>query len=390
MCRYALEAAGPRSAANAGACCAGFYETLIGHFLRVDPPKAYQWHRHLESSSFPPPDRSLARLAETVAFRSPASSAAFEQIYKGSTWRNLYGVIVPLLCSRGHSKAAEPLMYHLALYDDQTRLKALTRRLVDAGVSSAASTSKIFRDNTVISREMMNRILGETISIPPKPFNDAFCARLFATRALSILGVEAIGPLSMRELAVREGRPRALVATIQQMEAAGVSIGTSTFARLVKKFATENETDILEHLLASDQHPDALEDKRLQEALLASHMAAQDWGQMKRSLCRSEKRLGKPTPSLMLAIDSVAYAWERAGKRKPLFTAGDSGGGLQHCPRAELQVLNAGRILPPGGSTLFTGKITPGGEILPVNGTEPSGDGILLVNGVEPLEQEAQ
>ncbi|KAI9823036.1 MAG: hypothetical protein M1832_002690 [Thelocarpon impressellum] len=193
----------------------------------------------------------------------------------------------------GSSKVVEPLMYHLALYGDQNRLKRLTRRLVDAGVSFTASTSKIFRDNPVISREIMNRILGETFSISPKPFNDAFCARLFATKALSVslivtgmqvLGVDAIGPLSTRELAVREGRPETIRERIDQMRAAGISIGSSRFSRLVEKFAVENEAHLLEQLLASDQHPETLEDQQLQESLLASHMAAQNWRKMKTSL----------------------------------------------------------------------------------------------------------
>jgi hypothetical protein len=67
---------------------------------------------------------------------------------------------------------------------------------------------------------------------------------------------------------------------MDQLKEYGISLGTSTFSKLVRKFALENKVDLLSDLLSSDQHPGALEDLNLQESLLASYHEARDWRQL--------------------------------------------------------------------------------------------------------------
>ena len=292
-----------------------FYDVVLRHFLRTEQCQALTWHSRFTRHG-PAPKEFLPRLAEVAFENSDKSrlSDAFEQIYSDlEDPGHIYDVVVPLLCSRGQFEVAyrwhkllagkgdlpsssavvEPLLYHLALYGRVERLKRLTKSLVDSGVSFAPSTSKVFRDNTVVSREIMNRFLGERFAIPPKSFNDEFCARLFATKAFSanivisglqILGVDAIGPLSMRELATREPDPGAVLERIGQLDQAGISIGRSTYSQLVRVFAIERKADFLRDILASDQHPDVFEDRQTQESILASHVEVQDWRQVRRVL----------------------------------------------------------------------------------------------------------
>ncbi|KAI9804066.1 MAG: hypothetical protein M1825_001467 [Sarcosagium campestre] len=124
-------------------------------------------------------------------------------------------------------------------------------------------------------------------------FDDTFCARLFATRALSldfvirglgILGVEAIGPVSLRELAVREDNAEGIKNRIQQLESVGISLGPSRFSQLIRRCVSKDDDDLLLSLVRSDQHPDTVQDLALQEKLLAHYLRARDWPEVERTV----------------------------------------------------------------------------------------------------------
>lgn len=280
------------------------YNKIVGHLLATDPEQAYRWHKLIEQIHLP--HSSDLHYCFTQALTSKAALRVFKQIYKELNLRNMYANIVPQLCKlelydiahRWHYllmerkdlpssfDAVQPLLKHLAIYESPVRLRDLTQSLVAAGVPFTASISHAYPDNPVISRETMSRLLGEVHSIAPKSFSDEFCARLFATKAFSIdmvmsglrmFGMEAIGPLSLKEIASRDVTTAAVAARMDRLEELGFSFGSSVFSRLVRKLAVEDKDEMLMGLLASDQHPDALEDPELQESLLASYHAAQDW-----------------------------------------------------------------------------------------------------------------
>lgn len=289
----------------------GLYKAVVGHLLAADPKKVYKWHRRLEKNHRPLPEH--LDLIFNQALTSNEALGVFKRIYIELDVRTLYANIVARLCESGRyetahkwhyllmrmkdmpssSSVVEPLMQHLASYGKSDQLRDLTRSLVDGGIPFTVSTSKAFRDNEVISREIMNRMLGKAHSIAPKTFSDELCARLFATRAFSVdsvlgglrmLGLEAIGPLCIREIALRDATPQAVATRMDQLKEYGISLGTSTFSKLVRKFALENKVDLLSDLLSSDQHPGALEDLNLQESLLASYHEARDWRQFDRTI----------------------------------------------------------------------------------------------------------
>lgn len=136
-------------------------------------------------------------------------------------------------------------------------------------------------------------VFMELVSQPGKPLSDRFCARYFATTAVSVnvilggmqmLGVETLGPLALRELAVREGDPEALAARIKSMRRMGIGLDSSKFSRLVQQFAFEGKAQLLEDLIMSDQHPDELDNVDLQRSLLAHYLAEHDVRQVRKTL----------------------------------------------------------------------------------------------------------
>ncbi|MCJ1255742.1 hypothetical protein MMC24_003559 [Lignoscripta atroalba] len=292
------------------------YLKIVGRLLQIQPTKAYSWHCRL-SGDFSPSPRLFRKLFEEIVTNPPAL-AVFKRIYIELSFREMYKVIIPALCERemyalaikwhhllmrmndlpSNSAVVKPLLYHLAMYGDEGQLMKITKGMVDAGVSFAGSIDTSLKPNTLISREMMNRLHGESHNIAPRRFSDEFCARLFATRMFSIdmvinglrmLGVDAIGPLSLREIANRERKgeachPETMLQYIERLRQAGISIGTSVFSRLVEKLAIENQGKVLDDVVTCDQHPEAFEDWKLQESLLAAYYQSGDQRQVNRTL----------------------------------------------------------------------------------------------------------
>ncbi|KAF7162925.1 hypothetical protein CNMCM6106_000050 [Aspergillus hiratsukae] len=158
------------------------------------------------------------------------------------------------------------------------KLEAYSKNRFPDRVASADESGAAEEDDT---RESSGKVW-----LQEKPFKDELGARLFATKALAfettvaglkMFGVQAIGPQSLREMAVRAQGSQDLVARLRELHKAGISIGDSVFARLIRKLASENRDILLSDLLHSDQHPDVLEDAAMQESLLISYYIARDW-----------------------------------------------------------------------------------------------------------------
>ena len=287
------------------------YEQVLSFFLRTCPKEALAWHQRLRKIELPAPG-TLSRLFDN-ALGSKEAIKAFRQIYGDLPTHNLYDKVITSLCDCGDYREAmqwhsylmskgdlpttaavtDPLRHHLALHGEQKFLETMTNDLVNAGVSFAGSTSKHFNTNVKISREIMNRMLGETHGVTPKVISDHFCARVFATKAFSIhliisglaaLGHEALGPLALRELAVRCSTPEEITSYIHQMGDLGISVTSCVYSELIQKLARDHRTELLDAVLSSDQHPDVFEDRPIQEKLLKSYIAIKDWPQVHRTL----------------------------------------------------------------------------------------------------------
>jgi hypothetical protein len=287
------------------------YIFVVHHFLvNGQGENAIRWHNRL-IQLHPPGPKAFTEMCRHVVFKD-GDMESLRAIYTQNKYRNAYSRIIPPLCQRedfksalnwhffllkngdlpSSSKMVEPLVHFLAIYDRQNALK-VTKSLVDAGVSFASSISQELQDNNKISREMMNLVHGKTFNVSVKKYNDSLGARWFATRWISLdvainavhaLGIQEIGPLSLQAIALRDTEAKAVVLRLNQLRDLGISVGNSLFSRAVEHFAKNRRYELLESLLNSDQHPDALQDGDLQESLLASYARAKDWTQYRRTL----------------------------------------------------------------------------------------------------------
>jgi hypothetical protein len=291
------------------------YATIVQHFL-VDGngKEALVWHNRL-LERHPPSAASFAELCHrTVYHRGDLN--VLKEIYDANKYRNAYGRIIPTLCRQGNFKLAlewhfrllekgdvpleakhtQALSRFLAVYDRRNAI-LVTKSLVTASAPFQIPTA--LSENIKISREIMNLVHGETFKIPAKAYNDDYGARWFATtwvpldltiHSIHALGIREIGPLSLQALCLRtepdgsEPGPDTILRRIEQLRSLGLSIGSSVFSRAIKHFAQNKMYDHLMGLLKGDQHPDALEDWKSLENLLAHFARIRDWEQYRRIL----------------------------------------------------------------------------------------------------------
>jgi hypothetical protein len=287
----------------------GLYATCIGHWLPRHPTTAYKSHLFLVEH-LNPTTRSLREIARSVKF-TQTSLNTFKTIYLESNERDVYGTLIPMLypvnkprAQEWHSfflehndlpsvsLAASPMVTELSTY--HTIPSQNTRKPRSDSQHLVMRPDVVPRDKPEFNREIMSRMLGESHHVKPKKeFEDAFCARLFATRAFSptsvikglgMFGIELIGPLALREMGLRTEPFDEMPRRFKELKDAGISIGKSVFSKAIEKFTADNRLDMVRELLESDQHPDVLEDTKVQEELLTFFISKEDWRQVHRTL----------------------------------------------------------------------------------------------------------
>ncbi|RHZ65182.1 uncharacterized protein CDV56_107104 [Aspergillus thermomutatus] len=265
-----------------------FYEVVVGGYLE----------RALTMSN----ESTKIVLATTATRRSVSPGiSAFKNICRLTEGHQIYGCAISRLLQMGRVEDALSLHSFLVERHDhpQTyeeirpllrcakelkprkfyeKLQAYSKDRFPDRAASAEESGPAKEDDT---RESSGKAW-----LQEKPFKDELGARLFATKALTLettiaglrmFGVQAIGPQSLREMAIRAQGSQDLVARLRELQRAGISIGDSVFARLIRRLASENRDILLSDLLHSDQHPDVLEDAGMQESLLISYYIARDW-----------------------------------------------------------------------------------------------------------------
>ena len=289
----------------------GMYYGIVSVAFKKDPGSVYRWHMKLREDFSP----SLGDYKKIFTLSlDRGSSAHFRDLYKDTPLVGMYRTVIWQFCKLQMYDEAlkwhdllyaaqdyparltdiKPLLDHLAYVADGPRLERIFTALakVKVGFSEVAET-RIPRD-AVISPEIMNRQLGEVHGIGPKHLSDSFCARLFATRffsvdtiisGLHIMAAEVIGPLSFREIALRDNcDPGAICDHIDALKTAGISLDNSLFCTLVRSLAVENKRKLLQCIVNCDLHPDTFSDFDLQERLLAQYYDEKDMMQIDRTL----------------------------------------------------------------------------------------------------------
>ena len=290
----------------------GLYYGFVSIALKTDPDSAYDWHLKLKND-FPPSLGDYKRIFKLSL--DWGSCTHFRVLYKDTPMTGMYRTVIWLLCqSQRYPEAFEwhdilygardfparftdikPLLDHLAYTGDAIRLERIVRELAETEIPTLNQTENfIRRREKTFSREIINRQLAEVHGVSPKHLSDSFCARLFATRMFSVetvisglmmMATESIGPLSLREIAVRDNcDPGAICSHIDGLRNAGISLGDSVFCTIVRRMALENRREILKSIVDCDLHPDEFADSDLQGRLLAQYFEKYEMLEIERTL----------------------------------------------------------------------------------------------------------
>ncbi|KAL1604972.1 hypothetical protein SLS60_004513 [Paraconiothyrium brasiliense] len=222
------------------------------------------------------------------------------EMYKESNEVNLYDEVVPEL-ERFPTKARR---WHSAciLKGDLPSPEVAASPMVQAFIAGNANSSiPELRVNAAIaasqgSKEEMNddllrRLRGRDTA--PVRFEDSFCARMFATRAvppdsvirgLALVGVNEIGPLAVRAMASRTESSSELSERFAELKASGIALQGGVFSLALEVFAQKEEHFLVRSMLKSDQHPEVYDDVELQTKLLNYYLEQHDWDQAHRTL----------------------------------------------------------------------------------------------------------
>jgi hypothetical protein len=307
-----------------------FHEILVGRFLRVVPAgdkerfqstssgPELEWHRLACEHGFCD-GRSLAFLVLHV-LKSHKPTKAFarwqglyrdDQLFFGKDARGMYDLCMPLVLL--HADIHDPALvvaWHNFLVGNkdvpspELATNQAVKYLMDISSSGKISSANHLQlknltailnedrgdarppTSPMLSRALMSGLVGDVHGIKPKVISDKFCARMFATQAfsletsirgLALLGTETLGPMALRELAVRAGTPELLKEKLADLKDAGIAISPSKYAHVLHTVVGNSQTDLFQALLASDQHPESYDDQHTQETLLANFLQAEDW-----------------------------------------------------------------------------------------------------------------
>lgn len=302
-----------------------FYEAVVGGFFeRGLPRQAVHWHHKLQHPHLSSPDditgvfdQALCCIprSATKHFLSPMAEPlrsqhqglrAFRHICRATSGHRIYAVVISTLMKHGRSSDALSMHQFLIKQEDHPRRFEDVQPLLEYAkhCESRATFQKLQEyvehqfpqePESATQEPTEKTTTGADVGgwLEEKPFKDEFGARLFATEALTfdmilgglkIFGVSAIGPHTLREMAVRARGTHDIVNKIDELQRAGISIGNSVFSRVVRRLASEHREIMLHDLLHSDEHPDVLEDAGTQESLLVSYYLVRDWRQYNMTL----------------------------------------------------------------------------------------------------------
>jgi uncharacterized protein YjeT (DUF2065 family) len=282
------------------------YEKCIAYWLPRNVALAVRFHRHIEEKlrleKLP-----LRRIAESVnRSLSDDGVVALLKIYYASKECDLYDEMVPALSDQGKFFLARQWHAVCLLHKD----------LPSPAVASYPKIQALMKQVPPLSQErFLLRVLGrEQGKVTPKyspkyngellrrfagrynasvRFDDAFCAKLFATKAFSpasvirglvMTGVNEIGPQAVRHMGLRTESIPELSDHFRLLKESGIALKGCVFSLALEKFAMEGKHSLARSILDSDQHPDVFDDAQQQRNLLSYYISQEDWIQAHRTL----------------------------------------------------------------------------------------------------------
>jgi hypothetical protein len=255
---------------------------------------------------------SITLLARS-AVKSRNALATFKIIYARCLHihgRRTYDSIVPDLCRRGEWSLAIQWHKFLVAHGDMpfqpSPITALQQARPDlASHVDSQSPGTYTEQNRYIAPASDKSSSGENesrslfdLKLPSTtanidPISDNVCARLFATRTISVKFIisglklfesRRIGPIAIRELFLRAKSADEAIEFIRMLREADISIEPTPYTRAIRTFALTRQFDVLQSLVESDLHPDTLDDSTLQYRLLEMYKQQGDDLSAKRTI----------------------------------------------------------------------------------------------------------
>ncbi|KAK6431965.1 hypothetical protein LTR95_011865, partial [Oleoguttula sp. CCFEE 5521] len=296
-----------------GKVLADLYIRIIGRLLRTassthddNQSVVLKWHRRLVRDNWYGPGDARKLVADVLQSASKKTAFhAFEVIYDAAAEHDCYDYCMPIVFEHGDEADVEAWHGLFVRHDDLPSAgyatESVVARLLDHVRDDRGNTSVLNRSlrkgpalaTPVSPRSMLNSLLGEVHGITPKLISDSFCAKLFATaafsidfviRTLTVLGIEALGPLALRELTMRITLTEDLDARLAQITAAGLQLTDCMYSRLLRKVVNDRSEELYRALVHSDQHPENYDDAHMQKTLLANFLEAGDGLQVQLTL----------------------------------------------------------------------------------------------------------
>ncbi|KAK3676890.1 hypothetical protein LTR78_003094 [Recurvomyces mirabilis] len=285
------------------------YRSLVGKLLTTPDALAGDAHEQLSQHGLGFRPGEIKHLVTNV-LENPfpyIALLAFKRIYISSNERDLYDSAMPLVLEvRGAEHAllwhrmflaagdvpsdailAMPQIRQLFELDKDAALPArLRHRKYRQAAHHAIEERAKLREHIPLTREAMSGLVGDVHGIKPKEISDSFVAKMFATsafslnlvvRGLSFFSIQELGPLAVREVAVRAGSAISFRNVLADLKSLNVTLADTAYCRLVTKIAGDGQTELFKALLASDQHPESYDDTTTQEALLSEYLEQELW-----------------------------------------------------------------------------------------------------------------
>lgn len=273
------------------------YSLVVGYWLVRNPKQALDYHHQilvrLALRRLP-----IRELAQSIRNYGHTAHEALLLIYRNSNERDVYDEVVPRLINCGKISLARRWHKLCIFRGDQPSASFAAHPVIQLFTAESSALldenvrfGKTTPANRALNKDLMQRLLGRDTA--PVRFEDAFTARMFATRTvqsesiikgLAMVGVNEIGPLAVSAMARRAKPITELPQRFEELRAAGIALKGCVFSLALEKFATEQKWDLVQSILNSDQHPDVFGDAETQRSLLTYYLGEEDLEQARRTL----------------------------------------------------------------------------------------------------------
>ena len=274
------------------------YELLMSYWLPRDHVRALKYHglmlEKLQLKTLP-----LGKLALYGASTfKPAAYDVLYEIYWASTEQDVYDDIVPALVEKSNIDMARRWHTLCTSRGDMPSESVADHPVIHmfAAETAAAERNEPFsrdaiRKDRKYNKTLLRRLLGR--DTPSVRFDDAFTARMFATRTfptesvikgLAMVGVNEMGPQAVLAMALRTDPLEDLPRMFDELRASGIALQGCVYSLAIEKFAASRNWPLVRSMLDSDQHPDVFGDADVQRKLLDFYLDQNDHVQVQRTL----------------------------------------------------------------------------------------------------------